>query len=68
VGGRVHIAQFHEDVDVAWGLREVDEPDDIGVVDLMADFDFSLDALDDVVLQLQLGILVALLLGDLRVG
>lgn len=67
MGVEVHVAQLHEDVDVARGLREVGESDDIGVVNLVPDLHLSLDPLDDVVLQLQLGVVVSLLLGDLRV-
>lgn len=68
MGGGVHIAQFHEDVDVAGRLREVYETNDIGVVNLVTDLHLGLYPFDDVVLQLQFGVVIALLLRDLRVG
>ena len=62
------MAAFHEDVDVVAGFGEVDEVDDIGVLDLLADDDFRLDALDDVGLEFLLGGLVSLLMEDLCSG
>lgn len=64
----VRIAEFHEDVDVAGGFGEVCEADDVGVVDLVTDLHLGLDALYDVVLELELGVVVTLLLRNLWNG
>ena len=51
MGTDLLLAAFHEDVDVVAGLSEVDEVDDVGVLYLLADDHFRLDALDDIHLQ-----------------
>jgi hypothetical protein len=61
----LQLAKLHKDVDVPGGFGVVDEADDVGVVDFVADLHFCFDAFDDVLLQLELGVVIALLFGDL---
>lgn len=64
----VHLAELHEYVDVSSGFGKVDEADDIGMVDLVADLHFGFNALDDILLQLHFGVVVSFLFGDLHRG
>lgn len=59
------MALFHKDVNIATSFCEVYELDDIGVLYFMANFDFRLDTLDDILLEFHFLLLFACFLGDL---
>ena len=61
----LRFASLHEDVNIVARLGEVDEVDDMGVLDFLANDDFWLDALDDVHFELLFGSIVSLFLGYL---
>jgi hypothetical protein len=61
----LHLAEFHKDVYVFGRFGEVDELDDVGMIDFVPDLDLCLDPFNYVLLKLHLGIVVALLFGNL---
>ena len=65
VGSYIRLAPLHEDVDVVAGLCEVNEVDNVGVLYLLPNDHFRLDAFDDVHFQLLPGLLVPLFLSYL---